>query len=87
MAQQRELPVMKESWVHSVWEAMSGKGVEARATDDQFKSHICPVFHNQVVCISQLSKNEKNSIKKLVEENGKFVSIELHVTTGMQYNI
>lgn len=75
MAQQREVPVLQASWVDAVWEATTASGGqgEVAATDPQFLCHVCPVFLNQVVCVSQLPKADKLSIKKLVEENGQSV--------------
>ena len=89
VAQEREIPVMMFSWIEAVWDAMGGMasssvGSEScgmLATDQQFLSHVCPVFFKQVVCVSQLPKKEKNSIKKLVEENGGTYSPALDMNT------
>ena len=54
MAQEREIPVLRSSWVDAVWaamggkEGMGGKDLEVKATDQSFLTHVCPVFHNQV---------------------------------------
>jgi len=97
VAQEKEIPVMQASWVEAVFEAMGGKASlstnskethEVLATDQKFLNHVCPVFLNQVVSVSQLTKKERVAIQKLVTDNGgryspnldKYVSILVLLT-------
>ncbi|XP_018018319.1 DNA topoisomerase 2-binding protein 1-A isoform X2 [Hyalella azteca] len=82
VAQERELPVMKPSWVMAVWDVMGGTSSSDEgiiATDHKFLSHVCPVFMTHCICVSQLPKKDKIAIKNLVEENGGQYSPQLEM--------
>ncbi|KAF2357957.1 BRCT domain [Trinorchestia longiramus] len=82
VAQTKELPVMKPSWVEAVWKTMGGTCSPEEtviATDHKFLSHVCPVFMDHCVCVSQLPKRDKIAIKNLVEENGGKYSPQLEM--------
>ena len=64
----RDVPVMRAGWVDRVWEASRQQTVSA--TDPQFADLTCPPFQGLFVCVSQISRRDKEAIKRLIESNG-----------------
>ncbi|XP_043233811.1 DNA topoisomerase 2-binding protein 1-A-like isoform X2 [Amphibalanus amphitrite] len=64
----RDVPVMRAAWVDRVWEASRQQTVSA--TDPQFADLACPPFQGLFVCVSQISRRDKEAIKRLIETNG-----------------
>ncbi|XP_037091305.1 DNA topoisomerase 2-binding protein 1-like [Pollicipes pollicipes] len=64
----REVPVMRAAWVDRVWEASCRQTVQA--TDPQFADLTCPPFQGLFICVSQLSRKDKEAIRKIIENNG-----------------
>ncbi|XP_049839921.1 DNA topoisomerase 2-binding protein 1-A-like isoform X1 [Schistocerca gregaria] len=67
-ATEQGIPVMTEKWVLEVWEASKLRNVHA--TDDEFMSYKCPIFHNLCVTSSGLPHKERDTIKELINSNG-----------------
>lgn len=71
VAVENEIPIMTGEWVKAVWEKASTNFMEdTSATHKQFSSYACPVFKALVITVSQLGRKEKESMKKIIEDNG-----------------
>ena len=68
VAVSRDVPVMRAAWVDRVWEASRQQTVAA--TDPQFADLTCPPFQGLFICVSQISRRDKEAIKRLIEGNG-----------------
>ncbi|XP_038209375.1 DNA topoisomerase 2-binding protein 1 isoform X2 [Zerene cesonia] len=62
------IPIMSETWVEAVWEASLQLNINGTSSD--FDCHRLPPFTNLQVTTSGISKREKQTIMKLVNENG-----------------
>ena len=77
----KETPVMVESWVESVWKD-SCKGTVS-AVDGRYSSHRCPSLLGVTVSVSQLSRADKDLLRKSIENHGGGYSgvLEMDKTT------
>jgi len=66
---ERNLPVMTEDWVHNVWLESCKRNVHA--SDPEFQAYKCPVFHGLIVTCSNLPRQQKEEIRKLINDNGE----------------
>ncbi|XP_069689282.1 DNA topoisomerase 2-binding protein 1-A isoform X2 [Periplaneta americana] len=78
-AVEKSLPVMTEKWVISVWEASCKRNVHA--SDPEFQEYKCPVFHGLTITCSNLPRQEKEKIKKLINDNGGTFCGQLELNT------
>ncbi|KAF5302459.1 hypothetical protein FQR65_LT08549 [Abscondita terminalis] len=69
--------IMLDSWVTDVWDASLKANIHC--TNVQFNRHICPVFHNLVVCCTGLSNTQRNELLQMVTEHGGIYKEQLHV--------
>ena len=69
VAVSRDVPVMRAAWVDRVWDASRQQTVAA--TDAQFADLTCPPLQGLYVCVSQISRRDKEAIRRLIESNGK----------------
>ena len=81
VAVDKETPVMVESWVESVWKD-SCKGTVS-AVDGRYSSHRCPSLLGVTVSVSQLSRADKDLLRKSIENHGGGYSgvLEMDKTT------
>lgn len=63
-----KIPVLTEGWVEAVWQASLRDYV--KADDPQFNCYKCPVFMKLVVTSTNLSKRQKEEVKKLIDQHG-----------------
>ncbi|XP_023332368.1 DNA topoisomerase 2-binding protein 1-A [Eurytemora carolleeae] len=69
------IPVMTKEWVYEVWKACKRGTVSA--VDSRFLQYICPALLGLTVTVSQLSKVDRNAIKKKIETHGGYFLPEL----------
>lgn len=81
VAVDKEVPIMTTDWISQVWE--KGKHDSVHATDPQFSRYKCPSLQGLVVTISQLVKNERETLKKLIENHGGIYSPALDMESTM----
>ncbi|KDR12289.1 DNA topoisomerase 2-binding protein 1-B isoform X2 [Zootermopsis nevadensis] len=74
-AVERNLPIMTGQWVHSVWEASCKRNIHA--CDPEFQAYKCPVFHGLTITCSNLPRQQKEEIRKLINDNGGVFSGQL----------
>ncbi|PNF40863.1 hypothetical protein B7P43_G15936 [Cryptotermes secundus] len=74
-AVERSLTVMTQDWVHSVWEASCKRNVHA--SDPEFQVYKCPVFHGLTITCSNLPRQQKEELRKLINDNGGIFSGQL----------
>jgi hypothetical protein len=55
--------------VYSVWEASCKRNVHA--SDPEFQVYKCPVFHGLTITCSNLPRQQKEEIRKLINDNGE----------------
>ena len=60
---------MTEDWVHNVWLESCKRNVHA--SDPEFQVFKCPVFHGLTVTCSNLPRQQKEEIRKLINDNGE----------------
>ncbi|CAG4990978.1 unnamed protein product [Colias eurytheme] len=65
---EKGIPIMSATWVEAVWEASLQLNINGSSSD--FDCHRLPPFTNLQVTTSGISKREKQTIMKLVNENG-----------------
>ncbi|XP_043282964.1 DNA topoisomerase 2-binding protein 1 [Venturia canescens] len=65
---ERGIPVLTDGWVDAIWQANMKEFV--KYDDSRFDGYKCPVFMNLIVTATNLSKNQKETAKKLINENG-----------------
>ena len=68
VARIRENPVMLPSWVEDVWTVSSSEMVTAG--DPRFAHHKCRAMQGVSVSVSQLTRNDKNLLRKSLETHG-----------------
>ena len=68
-AYENHRPVMTADWVRAIWRESLNDA--AHATDSKFTAMECPIFYNLRFCTSQIPTRVKDSIKQIVEANGK----------------
>jgi topoisomerase (DNA) II binding protein 1 len=82
---ERNLLVMTADWVQNVW--LESCKRNAHASDPEFQAYKCPVFHGLTVTCSNLPRQQKEEIRKLINDNGEdsqkqfnmtFESLSLH---------
>ncbi|KAI9561348.1 hypothetical protein GHT06_012305 [Daphnia sinensis] len=71
----KRIPRMIPEWIDAVWDANLEETFHA--TDPIFASYICPIFHGCRLSVSQISVEERESIKKIVRANGGEYSAKL----------
>ena len=59
---------MQAGWVDRVWEVSCRQTVAA--TDPQFADLTCAPFQGLFICVSQISRRDKEAIRRLIEGNG-----------------
>lgn len=59
---------MTKDWVKAVWEANLNEVV--KADNKIFDKYKCPVFMNLVVTSTNLSKRQKEEVKRLIYDHG-----------------
>lgn len=69
-AAERGLFLMTVEWVDAVWN--EGLKRNIHATDTVFEKFKCPIFHQLEITTTNLSVQEKNRLKELINSNGKF---------------
>jgi hypothetical protein len=79
---ERNLPVMTEDWVHNVWLESCKRNVHA--SDPEFKAYKCPVFHGLIVTCSNLPRQQKEEIRKLINDNGEDSREYFDMTLGLE---
>lgn len=62
------MKIMKSSWVHNVWYVNEDENVPGTST--QFDEHQAPAFYNLRVSTSGLRGDEKNEVKKSIDDGG-----------------
>ena len=68
VAVRKENPVMLPAWVEEVWSASRTEMVTAQ--DQRFSHHKCLAMQGVSVCVSQLNRNDKNLLRKTLENHG-----------------
>ncbi|XP_014482988.1 PREDICTED: DNA topoisomerase 2-binding protein 1-A isoform X2 [Dinoponera quadriceps] len=63
-----KIPIMTKDWVNAVWDANLNEVV--KADDEVFSKYKCPVFMNLVVTSTNLSKQQKEEVKRLIHDHG-----------------
>lgn len=62
---------MTKEWIDAVWEANLKEEREVIKADDQiFDKYRCPVFKNLTVTTTNLSKHQKEELKRLIHDHG-----------------
>ncbi|CAL4073586.1 unnamed protein product, partial [Meganyctiphanes norvegica] len=80
VAMEKEMPVMTGEWIHAVWEAVNKDFREdVIGTDEQFLSYNCPPLYGLTICLSQISRKDKEVIRKLISNNGGAYSPSLEM--------
>jgi hypothetical protein len=74
---ERSLPIMTQDWVRSVWEASCKRNVHA--SDPEFQAYKCPVFYGLTITCSNLPRQQKEELRKLIQDNGE--------SNGEQYTV
>ena len=76
-----EIPCMLPRWVGDVWKVSSMELVTA--VDPRFSSHRCPAMLGVTVSVSQLSRTDKELLRRSVETHGGVYSgvLEMDTTT------
>jgi hypothetical protein len=75
VAYESNIMVMKTEWVDAVWEDSQNEIVHA--TNEKYAKYSCPIFHNMIICVSQVSNKLKEALRKTIEANGGQYSAEL----------
>ncbi|XP_054711049.1 DNA topoisomerase 2-binding protein 1-like [Uloborus diversus] len=77
------LPIMVPDWISDVWE--NGQYQQLHATDGCYDKYKCPVFKGLVITVSQISAQERLSMKSIIENNGGSYSgaLKSQVTTHL----
>lgn len=77
---------MVPDWITDVWE--NGQHKQLHATDSYYDKYKCPIFKGLKITVSQLSAEERLTIKKVIEENGGLYSgaLKAHETTHLILN-
>ncbi|XP_020299565.1 DNA topoisomerase 2-binding protein 1 isoform X3 [Pseudomyrmex gracilis] len=66
-----KIPIMTKEWIDAVWEANLKEDREVIKADDQiFDKYQCPVFKNLTVTTTNLSKHQKEELKRLIHDHG-----------------
>lgn len=65
------------SWVNKVWEASQTKHIHGSSS--QFLEYSCPIFKGLVITVSGLDSEERNQVKKAVEDEGGKYTGEMKV--------
>ncbi|KMQ95888.1 dna topoisomerase 2-binding protein 1-like protein [Lasius niger] len=63
-----KIPIMTKEWIKAVWEANLKNVIQAN--DKIFDKYKCPVFMNLIVTSTNLSKRQKEEIKRLIHDHG-----------------
>ena len=73
-------PIVQPSWVYDCWDQSKYKVIEG--TESSFaKKHGCPCFKGLTICVTGLSADIRQEVKKQTEENGGQYSGELKMRT------
>ena len=77
------LPIMTPQWIIDIWE--TGQHKQLHASDSCYDRFKCPVFKGLIISVSQLSAEERLTLKKVIEENGGSYSgaLKAHETTHL----
>ena len=68
VAVDKEIPIMTEEWIEQVWER--GKHESVKAGDAQFAKYKCPALKGLNITVSQMSRKDKELLKKSIESHG-----------------
>lgn len=68
MAVKSGVNIMTEEWVDRVWNESLKRNIHGN--DPEYIIFKCPIFYNLVFTSSYLKKEQKESLKKLIENNG-----------------
>ena len=79
VAMTKDVPVMTGEWVDKVWEKSKHENVHA--TDPPFSRYRCPALLGLNITVSQLSKKDRDLIKKSIESHGGIYSGSLDMET------
>ena len=84
VAVEKETPIMTVGWVKEVWKA-SCATTTVTAQDPKFSVHRCPALLGVVVSVSKMAKDDKEIVKRSVEEHGGTYSpsLEKDQTTAL----
>lgn len=77
MAYETNIPVMSTKWIDAVWEDSQNQVVNA--IDQQYVKYACPIFHNMIICVSQVSPGLKEALRNVIEANGKPIQFYLTI--------
>lgn len=69
---------MTENWVHNVW--LESCKRNAHASDPEFQTYKCPVFHGLTITCSNLPRQQKEEIRKLINDNGEDSRVQFNMT-------
>lgn len=72
---ERNLPVMTGDWVQNLW--LESCKRNAHASDPEFQAYKCPVFHGLTITCSNLPRQQKEEIRRLIDDNGGIFSGQL----------
>lgn len=59
---------MTLEWLEQIWEASKNRNMHA--DDPDFRQFACPPFKGLTICVSQMKRQEKEVLKKKIEDNG-----------------
>ena len=84
VAIEKETPIMTVGWVREVWKA-SCATTSVTAQDPKFSVHRCPALLGVTVSVSKMQKDDKEVVKRSVEEHGGTYSpsLEKDQTTAL----
>jgi len=84
VAIEKETPIMTVGWVREVWKA-SCATTSVTAQDPKFSVHRCPALLGVTVSVSKMGKDDKEVVKRSVEEHGGTYSpsLEKDQTTAL----
>ncbi len=68
VAIRKEVPIFTEEWLEKLWEV--GKHENIRAEDKRFLRYACPALKGLVICVSQMARRDKDTLRKKIEAHG-----------------
>ena len=79
VAASKDVPIMTGDWIDQVWE--KSKHGPVHATDPPFSRYKCPVLQGLRITISQLMRNDREILRKTIENHGGIYSPTLDMET------
>jgi len=67
----RGIPVMTSDWVEEVWRTSSCTSALITATEARFSCHLCPALLGLTVTITNLSKEDRETLGRVVTHQGR----------------